>query len=314
MAKIRVADTDAGGVIMDETNHNGNSARITRDYFDSLLVEMRTINAVAPSTKMTLFGAEFSTPVMVAALSGLDKTRPNGMADTAKGAAAAGAVMWTGIGSERELDSLIATGAKVVKIIKPYADADLIFRKIKHAEAAGVIALGMDTDYVFGGKNTPGFAMEYPVSPKTSDDIKRFVNATKLPFILKGILSEHDAEEALAVGAGGIVVSHHGGIIDCAVPPLKILPRIRRIAGGKIPIFVDCGITRGMDAFKALALGATAVSVGKAIIEGLSKGGAEGVREVIGNITSELNWAMAHTGSGDIGHIDPKLIWRREDR
>jgi isopentenyl diphosphate isomerase/L-lactate dehydrogenase-like FMN-dependent dehydrogenase len=153
--------------------------------------------------------------------------------------------------------------------------------------------------------------MEYPVSPKTLDEIKGFVKATKLPFILKGILSEQDARKALEAGARGIVVSHHGGRIDYAVPPLKALPRIAKIIDKKIPIFLDCGVARGMDAFKALALGAAAVSVGKAVMAGLSTDGAKGVQKVIQDITEELQWAMSLTGSRDTTHIDPAVIWER---
>jgi len=295
---------------MSENGHNGNSQQITREYFDSLRVELRTIDAVEASTEMTLFGSSFATPVMVAALSRLDNTRPNGMVETARGAAAAGAVMWTGIGSEEELESLIETGAKTIKIIKPYVDKDLIFKKIEHAEKAGALAIGMDTDYFFGNKNNKGFAMEYPVSPKTLEEVKSFVRATKLPFILKGILSEQDAKKALEAGAGGIVVSHHGGsVTDYAVPPLQILPRIVKLIDGKIPIFVDCGIVRGMDAFKALAPGATAVSVGRAVMEGLSRDGAAGVQKVLEEITVELRWAMSLTGSRDVAHIAPDVVW-----
>lgn len=295
---------------MEETVNRGNSELITREYFDSLQVELRTIDAVKASTGVELFGASFSTPVMVTALSGLDKTCPNGMVETARGAAAAGALMWSGIGSEEELEALIGTGAKVVKIIKPYADRDLIFKKIAHAKKAGVLALGMDTDFVFGGKHHKGFAMEYPVSPKTLDDIKSFVKAAGLPFILKGILSEQDAEKALEAGAGGIVVSHHQGIIDSAVPPVKILPRIAGVINKRIPIFVDCGIARGMDAFKALALGAQAVGTGKALMKGLAAEGAAGVQKVLETITEELRWAMNLTSSPDPGHIDPAVIWK----
>jgi isopentenyl diphosphate isomerase/L-lactate dehydrogenase-like FMN-dependent dehydrogenase len=136
----------------------------------------------------------------------------------------------------------------------------------------------------------------------------------KLPFILKGILSERDAYKALDVGAGGIVVSHHGGaVLDCAVPPLMALPRIARLINGKIPIFVDCGIVSGMDAFKALALGASAVSVGKAVMAGLAENGADGVRNVLEGITSELRWALCMTGAKDPAHIDPRVIRRRFD-
>jgi isopentenyl diphosphate isomerase/L-lactate dehydrogenase-like FMN-dependent dehydrogenase len=288
---------------------NGNSQQITREYFDSLLLEMRTIDSVEASTKMTLFGTEFSTPVMVAALSALHEVRPNGMVETAKGAAAAGTIMWSGIGPEDELESLIATGAKVIKIVKPYADTNLIFKKLEHAEKAGAFAVGMDTDYVFGKRPNKYSARGFPVSPKTLTEIKSFVKATHLPFIIKGVLSEQDAKKALDAGAGGIVISHHNGVLDYAIPPLKILPRIKKLAGNAIPIFVDCGIKRGMDAFKAMALGASGVCVGAQVIAGLSKDGASGVQKVLEDITAELNWAMNMTGSSDIAHIDPSVIW-----
>jgi isopentenyl diphosphate isomerase/L-lactate dehydrogenase-like FMN-dependent dehydrogenase len=248
---------------------------------------------------------------MVAALSGLDRTRENGMEDTAKGAAAAGAVMWAGIGGEKELEAIIATGAKTVKVVKPYADTDLIFKKLEHAEKAGAIAVGMDTDCVFGGKRSRGFAMEYPVGPKSLSEIRSFAEAVKIPFIVKGVLSEQDAYKALDAGAGGIVVSHHAGVVlDYAIPPLMILPKIVRLVNHKAPVFVDCGIMRGMDAFKALALGADAVSVGRAVMAGLAEDGANGVRKVLEDITSELYWAMSMTGSKDLAHIDPSLIWK----
>ena len=289
----------------------GNSVRITRDYIDSLLIEMRVIDSVESSTRMELFGEFFSTPVMVAALSGLDNVCPSGMVEVAKGAAAAGAVMWSGIGNEQELKAMIETGAKTIKIIKPYADNDLIFEKIYQAEKYGALAVGMDIDFVFGSKRNVGYAQSYPVSTKTQDDIKSYVKATKLPFVLKGILSEQDAQKALEVGAAGIVVSHHGGsVLDYAVPPLMILPRIAKIINRKIPIFVDCSISRGTDAFKALALGAKAVSVGRAVMSGLASEGANGVRKVIEGITKDLQMVMNVTGTGDCDNIDSDIIWR----
>jgi isopentenyl diphosphate isomerase/L-lactate dehydrogenase-like FMN-dependent dehydrogenase len=290
-------------------NAKSGSQQITREYFDSLLVEMRTIDSVEASTKTTLFGTELSTPVMVAALSYLHEFRPNGMVETAKGAAAAGTIMWSGIGPEDELEQLIAAGAKVIKIVKPYADEDLILKKLEHAEKAGAFAVGMDTDFVFGRIQNKYSARGFPVSPKTLEDIKRFVQATKLPFIIKGILSERDAKKALEAGAGGIVVSHHNGVLDYAVPPLRILPRIKKLVGDTIPVFVDCGIKSGMDAFKALALGAAGVCVGAQVIAGLSQDGAAGVQKVLEDITAELNWAMNMTGSPDPAHIDPSVIW-----
>jgi isopentenyl diphosphate isomerase/L-lactate dehydrogenase-like FMN-dependent dehydrogenase len=98
-------------------------------------------------------------------------------------------------------------------------------------------------------------------------------------------------------------------VLHYALPPLKILPRIKRLTGDTMPIFVDCGIKSGMDAFKALALGASGVCVGTQIIAGLSKEGDAGVRKVLEDITEELAWAMNLTCSPDTAHIDPSVVW-----
>jgi 4-hydroxymandelate oxidase len=115
----------------------------------------------------------------------------------------------------------------------------------------------------------------------------------------------------LEAGAKGIVVSHHHGIMNYAVPPLYILPRIAEVIDHQIPIFVDCGIISGMDAFKALALGADAVCAGRVIMEPLKQNGAEGVKNQIIKMTEELAGVMAKTCSRDIKSIDRTVIWQR---
>lgn len=289
-----------------------NSDQITRDYFDSLLVEMRHIDSVIPSTKFELFGEEFDTPVMTAALSHLNNIRENGMAEMAKGAYLANAVNWTGMGDEAELEAITATGARTVKIIKPYADNDYIFRRIEHAEKCGVLAVGMDIDHAFAGNGQYDNVFGMQMAPKSIGEIKSFVKATKLPFIIKGVLSEQDAYKCLEAGVKGIVVSHHHGIMNYAVPPLMILPRIARVINHQIPIFVDCGISSGMDVFKALALGADAVCAGRILMEPLRMNGAEGVKNQIVKMTDELKGVMARTCSPDIRSIDPSVILKRD--
>ena len=287
----------------------GDSNRITREYFDSLLIELRHIGSVLPSTELVLFGEKFSTPIMTAALSHLDGHHPGGMAELARGAAAANAVMWAGMGEEAELEAITATGARTIKIIKPHADNAVVLRKIGHAERCGCFAVGMDVDHSFNRSGQYDTVQGLPMRPKTLKEIESFVRATGLPFLIKGVLSERDALGCAEAGVAGIVVSHHHGIQDFAVPPLRILPQIARAVGGRIPIFVDCGVAGGMDAFKALALGATAVSVGRALMEALSAGGAEGVKKKIEDMTAELAGAMAHTCSPDLAGIDPSVIW-----
>ncbi len=289
----------------------GDSNQITREYFDSILLEMRHIDSVIPSTTLDLYGETFSTPVMTAALSHLDGCRPNGSVEMAKGVCAAKAVMWIGMGEEAELEGIIATGARTIKIIKPHADNKVIFKKIEHAEKNGAFAVGMDIDHSFNRKGQYDNVLGLPMTGKSFEEIKSFVNATKLPFIIKGVLSEQDAYKCLEAGVKGIVVSHHHGIMDFAVPPLKILPKIAKLVNGSIPIFVDCGVSNGMDVFKALALGATAVSVGRALMPPLSEGGATGVEDKIRSITEELAGAMAFTCSKDLKSIDPSVVWTK---
>lgn len=290
----------------------GDSEKITRDYFDSLLVEMRHMGAVEPSTEFEVYGERFSTPIMMAALSHLENTRPGGMTEAATGFHAAGALAWSGMGPYEELEAMTATGAKVIKIIKPLEDNKEIFKKIEHAEKCGCLALGMDIDHQFGGKNKWYTAGGVPVGPKSIDQIKEFIKAAHIPFIIKGVLSEIDARKCLDAGAGGIVVSHHHGMVDYALPPLMVLPKIAKIINRQIPVFVDCGIMRGMDAFKALALGASAVCLGRVIMNPLKEGGAAAVQKLIEEMTHELKWAMAVTNSPDIRHIDQAVIWERK--
>lgn len=289
-------------------NIGGNSDKITRDYFDSLLVEMRHIDGRKPDTSFTLYGENFMTPVMTAALSHLDKVRPNGMTELAKGAVMVGAVNWVGMGEKEELEQITATGAKTIKIIKPYADNNIIFDRIAHAEKCGVLAVGIDIDHAFDDRGEYAHVLGYDMAPKSMEEIREFANATSLPFIVKGVLGVQDAYKALKAGAKGIVVSHHHGILDYALPPLMILPEILKVVEGQIPVFVDCGITSGMDAFKALALGATAVCAGRMLLKPLEEEGAVGVSTAISHMNDELKGVMARTGCYNLAHMDQTVI------
>ena len=289
----------------------GDANQITREYFDSLLIEMRHLDGVLPSTKLYLYGEQFDTPVMTAALSHLSDHYPDGPAEMARGALAAKAVMWTGMGDEAELKSITATGAKTIKIIKPHADNKDVFKEIADAEKCGVLAVGMDIDHAFDGRGQYDVVRGEPMRPKSLEEIKSFVRATELPFIVKGVLSERDAYKCADVGVRGIVVSHHHGILDFAVPPLMILPKIVKAIGRSMPIFVDCGIHSGIDTFKALALGAAAVCAGRSLMGPLKAEGAKGVTKKIQDMTEELAGAMARTGSSNIGYIDSSVIWKR---
>ena len=290
--------------------YTSNSDKITRDYFDSLLLESRYIDSDLPSTKLELYGRSFDTPVMTAALSHLGNTAENGMVIYAQAAAKANAVHWVGMGEDKELEDITATGAATIKIIKPHADNKEVFRKIEHAKKAGCFAVGMDIDHTFNGSGGYDNVLGLPMKPKTTEELRDFVDAAEIPFIVKGVLSTKDAEKCLKAGCKGIQLSHHHGIMSYAVPPLMMLPEILQVTRGEIPVFIDCGIESGMDVYKCLALGATAVSVGRHLMP-LLKEGADKTAGRIKEMTGELAATMARTGVKDLKSFDPTVIHQR---
>lgn len=177
---------------------------ITREYFDDLLVEMRHIGAAAPDTGMTLYGRRFSTPVMMAALSHLKGQggEGDGMVQMAQGALLAGAVNWAGMGANEQFAAIAATGAPTVRIIKPYADEELVRQRIRQAEELGALAVGMDLDHAFNAAGRCDTVLGYPMRPRTLAEIEGYCRGTSLPFIVKGVLSAADAKKCLEAGGG----------------------------------------------------------------------------------------------------------------
>src|SRR5690606_27865539 len=116
-----------------------------------------------------------------------------------------------------------------------------IYKKIEHAEKVGALAVGMDIDHIFANDGSLDIVLGEKMSIKSPSTLGKYISSTKLPFIIKGVLSVKDAVKSVEIGAKGIVISHHGGRLDYAVPPLMILPDIAKEIGKDIPIFVDCG-------------------------------------------------------------------------
>lgn len=148
-----------------------------------------------------------------------------------------------------------------------------------------------------------------PVSPKSVEDLKAIIASTKLPVILKGIMTVEGAKKALEVGAAGIVVSNHGGrVLDEVPASLDVLPEIAEAVKGKLTIFLDGGVRRGADIFKALALGADAVMIGRPYVTAVYGGGAEGVKVYNEKIGKELEASMTMTGAVRLKNINKTHI------
>lgn len=285
------------------------SNQVTRAYLDSLLVEPRYLDSGVPDLGIDLYGRHFSSPVMIAAFSHLGKTHPGGMAEMARGAQLADICNWAGMGSQEELTDILATGAGTIKIVKPYADRERVLNMLRFAEQSGALAVGMDIDHSFDGRGNPDNVLGDVMAPVSTAELKDFVQATKLPFIVKGVLSVHDAERCAQAGVKGLLLSHHHGIMQYAVPPLMALPRIKAAVGSGIDLFVDCGIDTGADVFKCLALGAKAICVGRVILPSLRDKGAEGVKEYVDQMNDELRAMMARTASLRTDCIPADVLW-----
>ena len=139
----------------------------------------------------------------------------------------------------------------------------------------------------------------------TWDDLPFLRERTRLPIILKGLLHADDARRAIDAGVDGVIVSNHGGRqVDGAIATLDALPNVVEAVDGRIPVLLDSGIRSGADAFKALALGAKAVLLGRPYVYGLAVGGSAGVREVLDNFMAEFDLTMGLAGCRSVADID----------
>lgn len=142
------------------------------------------------------------------------------------------------------------------------------------------------------------------------EDIAWLKSQTALPVVLKGITGAADAERAVGIGADGVIVSNHGGrALDGLPPTAEILPVVTRAVAGRLPVLCDGGIRRGTDVLKALALGASAVLVGRPQLHALAVGGPQGVAHMLTILRAEFEVAMALTGCASLRDIDHGALW-----
>jgi len=165
----------------------------------------------------------------------------------------------------------------------------------------------ISTKPMFGGIDTQGLGLTQ--ASLTWDFVKRLKDVTTMKVLLKGIESGADAALAVQNGADGIIVSNHGGrSIESGRATLESLPEVVRSVAGRIPVLVDGGVRRGTDAFKALALGASAVGIGRPYAWGLAAFGQDGVERVLDILNLELRLAMVGCGARSVAEISPASL------
>ena len=237
-----------------------------------------------------------------------DKTRKP-MQEKAMAARNMDLLNWIGMETNEEYGEIVSQGGDTIRIIKPFADHHKILDEIKFAEDHGAVAVGIDIDHIAGKNGKYDVVDGIPLGSITMDDLKHYAESTKLPFIAKGVLSVSDALKAHQAGCKAIVVSHHHGRVPFGVPPLAVLPDIKKaLAGSGMEIYADGSLMTGYDAYKALAMGADAVLIGRGILSELLQSGTKAVEDKLKQMNEQLAEMMMYTGVKDTKSFDPSVL------
>lgn len=318
--------------------------RRNREAFDWVRLLPRAVADVSSiDASSEVLGLKLKFPLMIAPTAAHGQMHPEGELATHRGAtAASGTPLIVSIGASYPIDKIAAAAAGPLwwqlyareemddnrELVERAVDAGcsaLVFtvdtqlhshrERLLHNRHLGVFipSLAPARSRTRRGAQPPEAPNPNGVRPQTPyidwGTIGQLRAFTKVPLLVKGILTAEDALLALERGADGIVVSNHGGrYLDYAPSTLEVLPEIVEVVRGRIPVLIDSGFRRGTDILKALALGAKAVCVGRAPRWGLGAYGEAGVQRVLEILQGELVAAMAHMGRPTLASIDRTAV------
>lgn len=295
----------------------GNGAARNFAAWQDIFVNMDTLYPGGKiDTGFTLFGRRFDLPVFAAPIGALPMHYGPAYDDFSyndvmvPACAEAGSAAFTGDGVDPEVMKRAAAamhraGGMGIPTIKPWNLA-AVEEKLDLLNALDIFAAAMDID----GAGLPFLKQMNPnAGSKSVAELRELVAYAKMPFIVKGIMTARGAEKAVEAGAAGIVVSNHGGRVQGMCPATAdVLPEITRAVNGRAVVFADGGIRSGTDVFKALALGADAVLIGRPFVSMVYGGGAEAVRFYLDRIAAELRDTMTMCGALSLAEITPDCI------
>ncbi|GAA0123936.1 MULTISPECIES: alpha-hydroxy-acid oxidizing protein [Clostridium] len=298
----------------------GDSFKANFDALNNIKLNMRVIHdAKNPDITTEMFGRKMDIPLFAAPVTGTTLnmggklTEEEYISSVIDGCIQAGIYPMVG---DTAVDAFLMTNLQMLEkyngngivFIKPWENENII-KKIKLAEESGAFAVGIDIDAC--GLITLALHGK-PVMPKGVEEIKEIVNSTKLPFILKGIMTVDEAMLAVEAGVDAIVVSNHGGrVLDQTPGTAEVLEDIAKAVKGKVKILVDGGIRTGVDILKMIALGADGVLIGRPFVTASFGGNAEGVKTYIEELKNDLKSSMVLTGCKSIKDINNRILYRK---
>jgi isopentenyl diphosphate isomerase/L-lactate dehydrogenase-like FMN-dependent dehydrogenase len=292
------------------------------------------------STAATVLGADLSMPILVAPTAFQRLAWPEGETATARAAAAAGTVFCLSTLGSYTPGEIAASAADGQHWLQLYWSPDRGFTQalVQSAAEAGFAAIALTVDLPLAGRRERDLRASFEVPPDlplpnlpehlgggnfhatlaevvdrtiTWRDLEWLAGLTDLPIVVKGILTAEDARLACEHGVAGVVVSNHGGRqLDGVAATIDALPEVVEACAGKVTVLLDGGIRRGTDVVKALALGASAVLVGRAAVWGLAAEGEDGVRRVLELLREELALALALLGCPTPEAVRPEHVRR----
>lgn len=278
--------------------------------------------AYPPDPSTELLGSRVAIPILVAPWAYQRMAHPDGELATARAASRAGTIMVVSSTTHSYLEDVVSAGA-APKWWQLYifTDRGYTAEMLKRVDASGFAAICFTIDLPVVGlrhrDTRSGFDMpvglphdDFVFEPNiTWDDLAWIREQAPLPLLVKGIMTGEDATLAVDAGVDGIVVSNHGARqLDAVGATITVLPEIVEAVGGRAPVLLDGGVRRGTDVFKALALGASAVLVGRPTCWGLAAGGEDGVVDVLRILRAELENAMSLAGTKTIDDITRSLV------
>ena len=297
----------------------GDNAVRNYQKWQEIRVNMDTIHENKPiDTSVELFGRTFKYPFFAGPVGAMtlhygekydDLAYNNLLVDAcAKG----GIVAFTGDGTNAKVmegatAAIKAAGGLGIPTVKPW-NLETIREKMELVKASGSFAVAMDID----GAGLPFLKnLTPPAGSKTVDELRKVAEMAGVPFIIKGIMTRRGALRAKDAGAEAIVVPNHGGrVLDQCPATAEVLEDIVEAVGGRMKILVDGGLRSGVDVFKALAMGADGVLLGRPFVTAVYGGAAEGVQCYIDKIGGELEDTMRMCGANTISDITRDMIFR----